>query len=275
MLITEFDPWKSNMCTCPLKYSLNPYTGCSHACVYCYISSYIKNPFHSRPKKDVVREVEREVKKMKDTTFISLSNSSDPYPPEEREIGITRDILRVLNSYGARFQIVTKSDIVVRDADLINDNVVSITITTRESKRVEPGAPSTEARIEALKTLSDRGIKCTLRFDPVIPGINDYYAYDVIHSVSNYVEHVTSSTLKPRKDSLARLERVFPQIRWRELYCEKMGGGYYMPKEERLKLMLGVKSICDEHGLTFSCCREGFDINTGKSCDGSHLLWER
>jgi len=275
VLITRFDPWKSEMCTCPLKYSLNPYTGCSHACIYCYISAYIKDPFHSRPKKGLVKEVEKEIRKLKEEiTFISLSNSSDPYPPEERKLGITREVLNVLNSYDIPFQIVTKSDIVVRDCELIGKNVVSMSITKMDSKRIEPGAPATELRVRALKELSDHGIKCTLRLDPVIPGINDSYEsiYSIIHSVCDYVEHVTSSTLKPRKDSLYRLEKVFPQIKWRALYTQRVGRSYYLQEKERLKLMQRVKDVCDEHGLTFSTCREGFNINTGKSCDGSHLL---
>lgn len=275
MLITRFDPWKSGMCTCPPKHSLNPYTGCSHGCLYCYISSYIKDPFRSRPKKDVVREVERGVKMSgEDIRFISLSNSSDPYPPEERTLGITRDVLRILDQHDIRFQIVTKSDLVARDLDLIGKNVVSMTVTAKDARRIEPGAPSPEKRIEALRALSDGGIRCTLRLDPVIPGINDSYESVrwVIHSAGDHVEHVTSSTLKPRSDSLARLEGSFPRIGWRGMYTDRRGGSYYLPESLRLELMMRVKEACDESGLTFSCCREGFDINTGRSCDGSHLL---
>ncbi len=275
MLITKFDPWKSEMCTCPQKYSLNPYTGCSHACIYCYISTYIRDPFHSRPKKDLVKEVEKELRKQKEEiTFISLSNSSDPYPPEERKLGMTREVLNVLNDYSIPFHIVTKSDIVVRDYELIGKNVVSMTITEMDSKRIEPGAPATELRVKALKELSAHSIKCTLRLDPVIPWINDSYEsiYSIIHSVCDYVEHVTSSTLKMREDSICRLEKIFPRIKWRALYTRRVGRSYYLQEQERLTLMQRVRDACDEHGLTFSCCREGFNINTGKSCDGSHLL---
>jgi DNA repair photolyase len=263
------------MCTCPPKHSLNPYTGCSHGCLYCYISSYIKDPFRSRPKKNAIREVEREVKMSGEgIRFISLSNSSDPYPPEERILGITRDVLRILDQHGIGFQIVTKSDLVARDLDLMGKNVVSMTVTAKDTRRIEPGAPSSEKRIEALKALSDGGIRCTLRLDPVIPGINDSYESVcwVIHHAGDHVEHVTSSTLKPRSDSLTRLERSFPQIGWRGMYTDRKGGSYYLPEDTRLGLMLKVREACDESGLTFSCCREGFDINTGISCDGSHLL---
>ncbi|MEM2875498.1 MAG: hypothetical protein QXL67_00885 [Candidatus Bathyarchaeia archaeon] len=49
-LISRFDPWRNPLCTCPPKYSFSVYTGCSHACLYCYISSYIQRPFECRPK---------------------------------------------------------------------------------------------------------------------------------------------------------------------------------------------------------------------------------
>ena len=53
--IQPFDPWKSPLCTCPPKYSLNPYTGCGHKCLYCYATSFIKNFYTPRPKKDFLK----------------------------------------------------------------------------------------------------------------------------------------------------------------------------------------------------------------------------
>ena len=64
MLIQLFDPWKSKLCTCPKKYSFSPYTGCSHACIYCYITSYIRDPFHARLKKDLFKMLKKEVKRI-------------------------------------------------------------------------------------------------------------------------------------------------------------------------------------------------------------------
>jgi DNA repair photolyase len=278
VLITEFDPWKNELCTCPVKYSLNPYTGCSHGCLYCYISSYIRDPFRSRPKKDLSKRIELELKRLgHEITFISLSNSSDPYPPQEREMRITRDVLEVLGRHGIRFQIVTKSDIVARDTDIIGKNSVSMTITKmKNSRAIEPGAPDTEKRLKALRELSQSGIRCSLRLDPVMPGMNDSEEniYGIIHEASDSIEHVTSSTLKPRADALVRLERSFPRIEWKKEYSERVGGSRYLPERTRLDLMTRVRDICTEHGLTFSCCREGFDMNAG-NCDGSHLIGDK
>ncbi|RLF44210.1 MAG: radical SAM protein, partial [Thermoplasmata archaeon] len=119
MLITPFDPWKSKLCTCPKKYSFSPYTGCSHACIYCYITSYIPNAFKVRLKKDLFRRLKKELHKV--DTFISMSNSSDPYVPEERDFKVTRKCLRIFKENKIKVLIITKSDIVARDVDLLKD----------------------------------------------------------------------------------------------------------------------------------------------------------
>ena len=94
--IKEFDPWSSSLCTCPSKYSLNPYTGCNHSCIYCYITSYIPNAFHVRIKKDLLKKLNKDIKNIDKNRIISLSNSSDPYPTVEKELMVTRKILGIL-----------------------------------------------------------------------------------------------------------------------------------------------------------------------------------
>ncbi|RLF51539.1 MAG: radical SAM protein, partial [Thermoplasmata archaeon] len=70
--IKEFDPWNSPYCTCPPKYSLNPYTGCDHCCIYCYITSYIPNAFQVRTKKDFFKKLQKDVKKIDKNKVVSL-----------------------------------------------------------------------------------------------------------------------------------------------------------------------------------------------------------
>ncbi|ODA45213.1 Radical SAM domain protein [Thermodesulfovibrio sp. N1] len=94
MYLRFFDPWKSKLCSCPSKYSLNPYTGCAHGCIYCYASSYIKNFFNCRTKPNLLEDLKRQIKKISKDSLISLSNTSDPYPPIEKELKITRECLK-------------------------------------------------------------------------------------------------------------------------------------------------------------------------------------
>jgi DNA repair photolyase len=144
-LISKFDPWRSKLCTCPSKLSFNPYTGCDHACVYCYASSYIPKFFNCRPKKDLIPRLEREAKKLKGE-LISIANSSDPYPNLEAKTGLMRKCLEALSRHDCKIQIVTKSSLVLRDIDILKKipSMVTLTITTDDdniSKVIEPHAP--------------------------------------------------------------------------------------------------------------------------------------
>ena len=129
-VIREFDPWKDPWCTCPRKYSFNPYTGCSHRCVYCYITSYIPRAFDCRPKSRLIERVERDVQKLDRRLFVSMSNSSDPYPAIERKLRNTRRCLEIFRRNNIAVQIITKSDLVLRDLDLLQDMrcVVSLSL---------------------------------------------------------------------------------------------------------------------------------------------------
>jgi DNA repair photolyase len=271
VLITPFDPWKSKLCTCPKKYSFSPYTGCSHACIYCYITSYIPNAFKVRLKKDLFRRLKKELPKI--DTFISMSNSSDPYVPEEKDFKVTRKCLRIFKENKIKVLIITKSDMVARDVDLLKDMMaaVSITITTLDNKKaavIEPNAPPPHKRLEALKKLHENGIPCSVRLDPIIPGINDEEIEEIVDAVSPYVEHIVASTIKPRNDSMKRLGKVMNMEKYEWI---KYGNSFYLPRELRFDLLKRVEEACREYGLSFASCREGYKFKA-KSCDGSHLI---
>ncbi|HEC88221.1 MAG TPA: radical SAM protein [Thermoplasmata archaeon] len=271
MLISEFDPWKGKLCTCPKKYSFSPYTGCSHACIYCYITSYIPNAFHARLKKDLIKRLKKELHKV--DTYISMSNSSDPYTPEEKKFQMTRKCLKLFKEYGIKVLIITKSDMIVRDIDLIKNMkaTVSITITTldkEKAKKIERFAPPPSKRINALKTLHEHGILNSVRIDPIIPGINDEEIEEIIYAVSPYVKHIISSTLKPRQDSFKRLKEVMDIDKYKWI---KYGNSFYLPKNVRFSFLERIEKVCKKNNLTFSACREGYPFKAG-SCDGSHLI---
>lgn len=283
-VICKFDPWNDPLCTCPEKYSLNPYTGCQHHCLYCYITSYIPRGFECRPKKDLVRRIRANLRKLNRHIPISLSNSSDPYPPMERELGLTRRCLQLLNEAGFAVQIITKSDLVTRDLDLLKEmpSVVSFTITTLDeelARKLEPNAPSPKRRLKAVEEVSKRGIPVTVRLDPIFPGLNDEEIERIVKETGEAgALHITTSTYKPRPDSWQRMMLAFPEFckKARELYFikgERHKSGRYLPASMRRNLLLRVKKACEEVGLSFSSCREGMpELNTAPTCDGTHLL---
>jgi len=281
-VIREFDPWKDPLCTCPKKYGLNPYTGCPHTCVYCYISSYIPHAFECRPKKDLISRVARDLEKTDPALVISMANSSDPYPPVEAELELTRKCLKLMAEKGRKVQIITKSDLVLRDLDLLKSIpcVVSLTITTLDdviASRLEPRAPKPSARLRAVKKISE-AVPTTIRLDPIIPFVNDREIERIVEVVADLgAVHVTASTFKPRADGWKRFSLAFPEeaLKLRESYF-RMGEkkrGWYLPLRMREDLMRSVRDSCLKNGVTFASCREGLGhLNTGATCDGTHLI---
>lgn len=286
-VVRPFDPWGNPLCDCPPKFSLNPYTGCGHSCLYCYTTAYIKNAFSPRPKKGLVRMVVMDLRRIPKGSVISLSNSSDPYTLPEEKLRLTREVLEVLARGKYRLLITTKSPLVVRDVDILRrtPSVVSLTVTTMDelvAKIVEPRAFSPRERIKAVKMLSEQGIPTVVRLDPIVPGVNDdeRSLREVVRAAAREgAKHITSSTYKARADSLNRLISALPNKSelLKELYLrrgERMFGYMYLPKRVREDVLKLVRDVALEEGLTFKTCREGIRWldSRGTYCDGSHLL---
>jgi len=283
-IITPFDPWKSKLCTCPFKYSFSPYVGCSHNCLYCYASSYIPRFFEARVKKDVIKQLNKEISKIKQNKYLTIANSNDPYQPLEEKLKLTRKSLKIFSNYNFKIMILTKSNLVVRDLDILKKArvAVSITITTldgEKAKRLEPNAPLPEKRLDAIKYLSKNGIPTIARIDPIIPFINDSEIDELVRAVVEAgAKHIVSSTYKVKLDNWKRMEKEFPEEmkKLRNLYFvkgERINGYYYLPVEYRYQLMKGIAERIKEFGITFAVCREGFlKLNSANICDGSHLI---
>jgi DNA repair photolyase len=282
MILRPFDPWKSPLCTCPAKLSLNPYTGCPHGCLYCYASSYIPRFAECRLKVDLLKCLAREAAKVKPGTLVALSNSSDPYPPLEKKLRLTRGCLQILKERGLCVQVVTKSHLVAQDADLLAEMnaCVAITVTTLQDsicRRLEPGAPLPAKRLDAMAKLAKNGVAVSARIDPIIPGINDVEIDDLVLAVSRAgAGHITSSTFKARSGSMKKIISAFPEegaaIDGLFRRGGKVAGSCYLPAGIRSDLMQRVKESAERVGVTFSTCREGWAKVPGISCDGSHLL---
>ena len=280
-LITSFDPWRSGLCTCPSKLTFNPYTGCDHQCTYCYASSYIPNFKDCRPKKDTLAMLKREAAKLKGET-ISISNSSDPYPRAEATEGLTRRCLEILAETNCKIQIITKSNIVTRDDDLLAKvpATVALTITTDDdnlAKILEPYAPSPSQRLRAAQDLTKAGIPVSVRIDPIIPSVNDQPQKLIATLAGIGVKHVTCSTYKAKADNWMRLSQALPKVmeQLKPLYFnegERIGGSALLPRDYRFKILKGVRDVALAHGLQFGVCREGLaQLNTA-ACDGSWLM---
>lgn len=283
-IINQFDPWNSPYCTCPQKFSFDPYTGCSHQCIYCYATSYIRNFYSPRRKKDLIKKVKKDLKKIPENSLISISNSSDPYQPLEEKFKEFRECLKIFQEHNLRILIITKSDLVLRDIDLLKNLrcAVTITITTFKKeilKKLEPFAPDSERRLNALKILAENKIPTGLRLDPIFLYLTDNEVEEIVKRAKEAkVKHIVASTFKPRKDSWKRFEENFPKIakRLRTFYFkegEKIGNSFYLKENLRKNLMGRVLKSCQKYQIPFATCREGFfDLKTAISCDGSWLI---
>jgi DNA repair photolyase len=291
-VLIPFDPWKSPLCTCPPKLSLNPYTGCSFKCVYCYATAYI-GVKESTPKKHFEKRLKRDLLKYPPHLPINIGTSSDPYPPEELVYQLTRKALEILVPLGRRILITTKGTLYAkRDLDLLSKGNVAITptITTLNphiSQLMEPGTPTPVSRISAIRAATKVGVPVGVRVDPIIPFINDDISEikELIGALATVgVGFIVTSTYKAKPDNLKRLVNVIGgQLGKRiyKLYKEKgvkISGYYYLPKSMREKLLEPVIKEAKYYGFEYAVCREGL---TGRrwfnapSCDGTHLIPNR
>jgi len=279
--LREFDPWHSPLCTCPAKLTANPYTGCDHGCVYCYASSYVPNFSKCRPKKNLIQKLEHEAARLSGE-IVSLSNSSDPYPNLEAEKRLSRDCLKILSRSNCRIQVVTKSNLVLRDIDVLKKvpTVVSLTITSDSdvlAERIEPNAPLPSARLKAVEKLVRSGLAVTVRIDPIIPFVNDNPEKLIKEVASIGVKHITSSTYKVRPDNWKRLCKALPSVaeKLRPLYFEKgqrLSDYFYLPLDLRRRLMSRVRSLADRYDIRFGVCREDLGGLNTATCDGSWMF---
>jgi DNA repair photolyase len=228
----------------------------------------------------------KDIRRLPKNSIINISSSSDPYIPLEKDLMLTRKVIeKLIGSYTV--EIVTKSDLVTRDIDLLNKgkSVVSITITTLNeelAETLEPKAPSPLKRVKAVAELSAKGVPVVVRLDPIIPFVtdNDKNIVEIVDAVADSgAKHIVSSTYKVKWDNFNRMVSRFPNLskNFRELYFgfgEKIHGAYYAPKDYRERVLSKVREKVKGKGLTFSVCREGLphlnDENV--SCDGTSLV---
>ncbi len=177
----------------PFETSINPYKGCEHGCSYCFARpshAYLglspgldfETRIFSQP--DAAELLRRALAKPRyRPQVIALGANTDPYQPAERKLGITRSILEVLAEHRHPVSIVTKSNLVRRDLDLLvpmaRDGlaVVLFSITTLDlelARRMEPRAPTPRRRLEALRAVREAGVPAGVLASPMILGINDH-----------------------------------------------------------------------------------------------------
>ena len=173
---------KSNLPVC--EYSVNPYVGCTHNCRYCYASFMKRFSGHLEPWGtflDVKYWSEIKNPKKYEGKELFIGSVTDPYLPQEKIFGRTRELLMQLKGSGAKLSIATKSDLILRDLELIKsfpEARVSWSINTLDEnfQRDMDDAVSIDRRLAAMKTFHKAGVRTTCFISPIFPGITDVEA---------------------------------------------------------------------------------------------------
>ena len=244
----------------PFTWTINPYRGCEFACKYCY-ARYTHEFMEMHDGLDFERKIyvkqqtawllRQDLRRVKTGEEIAIGTATDPYQPAERRFEITRSILQEMAQHrGLQIGIVTKSDLVVRDIDVLlevakhNVLFVNLTVTTMNTKLariLEPRAPRPDLRMQALAKLTQAGVAAGVICAPVLPGITDSPASldKVVRATKDaggrYI-YANPLFLKPCSASvfLPFLEKEFPHLA--DSYRKRYGDHAFVGKVYRQRL---------------------------------------
>lgn len=251
------------------KNGMNLYRGCSHGCIYCDSRS---NCYHMEHAFEDIEVKENAIELLKDALtrkrkkcMIGTGSMTDPYIPLEMKLGNVRKALKLVYEYGFGFTVITKSNRILRDLDLlqkINEKtkcVVQMTLTTCDEdlcRKIEPNVSTTEERFEVLKTLRDCGIPTVVWLSPVLPFIND-----TEENISGILDMCAEAkvygvicfgmglTLREgnREYFYKQLDRLFPGLK--EQYIRTYGDQYMIESGNSQKLMRLFHRKCEKYGI--------------------------
>ncbi len=167
-------------------HSMNIYRGCSHGCIYCDSRSKCYQFTHDfediEVKQNAPELLEEALRKKRKRCMIGTGSMCDPYIPLEKELGLMRRCLEIIDRYNFGATLITKSDLVLRDLDILirinnkTKTVVQMTLTTADDelcRKIEPGVCPTSRRFEVLQACHEAGIPTVVWFSPLLPFIND------------------------------------------------------------------------------------------------------
>ncbi|MBN2030528.1 radical SAM protein [bacterium] len=205
-----------------LDYTINPYTGCQHGCIYCYARFMIKYTHHQTEwgsfidvKINGPEVLKKQLTKLS-RGLVSLSTVTDPYQASENRYQITRKILIELLKHRFPVSILTKSNLVLRDIDVLkqfdqNACEVGFSINTLDENirnHFEPHAPSIQKRIESLKILHKEGIKTWVFLAPILPVLTTNSLNPLLDEIKNNVDYVLVDRLNIKCGNWNRIAKV-------------------------------------------------------------------
>lgn len=251
------------------KNGMNLYRGCSHGCIYCDSRSRCYHMEHAfediEVKENAIKLLEHALTHKRRKCMIGTGSMTDPYIPLEMEIGNVRKALHLIYEHGFGFTVITKSDRILRDMDLlqkINEKtkcVVQMTLTTCDEdlcRKIEPNVSTTGERFKVLMKLRDAGIPTVVWLSPILPFIND-----TEDNISGILDMCTEAkvygilcfgmglTLREgnREYFYKQLDHLFPGLK--EKYIQTYGNQYVVESPDSSRLMRMFHKKCSEGGI--------------------------
>lgn len=250
---------------------VNLYRGCEHDCIYCDARSSCYKMEHAfldiEVKENALELLEEELTKKRKKIVVSTGSMSDPYMPLEKHIKLTRGLLERIYLYGHGIHIQTKSDLILRDIDLlkkINKRTkasVSVTITTLDdelAKIIEPKATLPSKRLELLEKLHEAGIQTYVWITPLLPYLTD--TLDNLRSILNackkyqvkgivYFDFLLTLREGNREHFYQMLDEHFPRLK--QKYIHDYGNSYCCPSPYLKYLKDYLCRFCEEHQILY------------------------
>ncbi|MBO6275365.1 MAG: radical SAM protein, partial [Methanobrevibacter sp.] len=252
------------------KNGINLYRGCSHGCIYCDSRSavyQIKHDFEDiEVKENSLELLKKALKNKREKVMVGTGSMADPYMQIEKRLKYTRNALKLIYKYGHGFTCITKSDLILRDLDLIkkiNEKtkaVVQMTLTTSDEelcKILEPNVCTTKRRVEVLKTLNEENIPTVVWLCPILPFINDnedninqILDYCIDANVKGIICFGMGLTLREgnREYFYKKLDENFPELK--NKYITHFKNNYHIPSPYSHKLMKIFNEKTSQAGIT-------------------------
>lgn len=251
------------------KNGMNLYRGCSHGCIYCDSRSKCYQILHDfediEVKENAVELLENALRRKRKKCMIGTGAMTDPYIPLELELGMMRECLELIEEYGFGVSILTKSDRILRDLDILKrihektKCVVQMTMTTYDEdlcKIIEPNVCTTKRRYEVLKIMQENGIPTVIWMTPILPflndtkenlnGILDYCADAGVYGILCFGMGLTLREGN-REYFYEKLDRYFPGMK--EKYIATYGNQYEIPSPNSQELMERFQEKCRKYGI--------------------------
>ena len=250
-------------------YGMNVYRGCTHGCIYCDSRSSCYQFTHLfedvEVKQNAPELLEKELKSKRRKCMIGTGSMSDPYMHCEENLFLTRKCLEIILKYGFGAAVLTKSDRILRDIDLLDEInrsakcVVQMTLTTYDDnlcRIVEPNVCNTKRRIQVLEEMRERGIPTVVWLTPILPFLNDteeniaaILEECVRVGVKGIVCYNMGLTLRDgdREYYYAALDKYFPGMK--EKYRKRFGNAYELPSPNAGNLMKLLYGICSKNEI--------------------------